>query len=178
MLTDRHTDMTTPVVVFRYFVKAPEKRVDHPRRISDGTEITVIWKQFFCQYDFHPNSKCTPGVYTYSAQGRCGKIIFFFWWHLIFVGTGYGFCFMSPFWSPEFWGGCTRFVGNLYIPDADSCIPSIKVLLFVIYTFEIFMVVVIHRSSSAAPGQPLAKPNGVATPVLPTPAVWHRSIQP
>jgi hypothetical protein len=56
--------------------------------------------------------------------------------------------------------------------------PNIKVLRFVKYTFEIFMVVIIHHSSSATPRQPLANPNSVATPVLPSPVVLHRSIQP
>jgi hypothetical protein len=108
---------------FSQFCEGASKRVDHPSRIIDDTKITVTWKQFFCQCDFQSYIACTPRCTNNPAQGRCGNY-FFFCWHIIFVGTGYGNWFMLPFWSPEFWGGCTRFRGNFLHPWCRELHPQ------------------------------------------------------
>jgi len=46
-------------------------------------------------------------------------------WRLILVGRQYGTCCMSPFWSLEFWDGCTIFE-NFCTPEFSPLVLKLK----------------------------------------------------
>ena len=56
-----------------------------------------------------------------NSAARTPRKLNFIWWCLIFVGTQYGTCFMSPFRHLEFWGGSYIFGYFMHLSHDTFC---------------------------------------------------------
>jgi len=52
-------------------------------------------------YMLHIHALSQAEVHKFWVPGCHGTK--FLWWHLIFVGSWYGICFVAPFWHLDFW---------------------------------------------------------------------------